>query len=239
MYKVDEKKIVITDRQFLRILPKLDWGSTCNVYKIRVGYDMYALKVFNGLQRVTEEECERMQEINIDSYISPLKLLYISGRFKGYSMRLCAGKDLYQRSLDISVEEFAKNTVKLMEDTHKLSLCKYNIYDSYITNGMYDNGFRMIDMDDYVYEPNKSLDEIETLNNIRLNLFLKDVFVKNANIAFIEDDSIKDLLKKSDAGEITFEEVFNIICTRAYNIADEKLSTISDVGKVLRKNQKK
>ena len=34
---------------------------------------------------------------------------------------------------------------------------------------MYDEGFKMVDTDDYPYVPKLSLDEIEHLNNLRLN----------------------------------------------------------------------
>lgn len=235
MYKVFEKKIIVEDSELFNYLPLLGWGSQGDVYKIRIGKDFFALKVFNGLEQEDIENYEKKLDLNIDSYVSPIKILYINGRFKGYLMKFCEGNDLSIRKLDISINEFVESTVKLMEDTHKLSLQKYIIYDAFISNGMYDNGFKMIDIDRYPYVPNSSIEEVEAINNTRLNLFLNDVFERNSSISLVEDNYIRNLIKKCEKGEILFEEVFNIICMMAYNKADCELTNISEVGKVLRK----
>lgn len=235
MSKIDKDKIVFDDNKLFVLLPPIDFGSTCNVYKVRIGTDIYAMKIFNGIQRVTLEGCKELQKINIDSYISPIKLIYINGRFKGYAMRFCEGRCLALRKLDLSIDEFATSTVKLLEDTEKLSEEKFRIFDGYITNGMYDNGFRIIDIDDYDYLPNTSLSEIQAENRKRINLFLKDVFVKNTKLFDIQDERLKEVIKKCDKGEILFDEVFNIICSAAYNITDTEITNLSDIGKVLMK----
>ena len=154
-------------------------------------------------------------------------------------MKFCEGRNLACRRLDLSIEEFAKSTIKLMEDTEKLSELKFQLYDSYITNGMYDNGFKMIDTDDYYYLPNESLTQIQDENRKRLNLFLKDVFVKNTGLYKISDHKLKNVIEKCDKGEILFDEVFNIFCSKAYNITDTELENISDIGKVLSKSKKR
>ncbi len=239
MYNIEDKRIMLEDDRILKILPLLGWGSQGDVYKIRIGKDVFALKVFNGLEKIDLDGYKQKLSLDIDSYISPIKLLYINNKFKGYLMKFCKGLDLHRRKLDIPITEFATSTVKLMEDTNKLSIEKYNIYDAFISNGMYDEGFRMIDIDRYPYEPNKSLGEIETVNNRRLNLFLKDIFEKNTGLYYIEDKYIRSLIEKCDKGEILFDEVFNVICSMAYNIADTELNNISEVGKVLRKSKKR
>jgi hypothetical protein len=61
---------------------------------------------------------------------------------------------------DITTEDFASSVVKLMNDTSKLSKLNYNIYDSFISNVMYDEGFKMVDMDDYFYLPKDKLKDI-------------------------------------------------------------------------------
>lgn len=239
MYKMEEKKLIFDDDTIFRVLHPLDFGSTCDIYKLRIYGQLYAVKVFNGLQRVTLEGCLEKQAIDIPSYITPLKILYINGKFKGYAMKFCEGRNLAFRKLDLSIEEFAKSTVKLMEDTEKLSELKFQLFDSYITNGMYDNGFKMIDTDDYYYLPNESLTIIQNENRKNLNLFLKDVFVKNTGLYNISDDELKNVIEKCDKGEILFDEVFNIFCTKAYNITDIELNNISDIGKVLSKSKKR
>lgn len=235
MYKVDDEKIMYDDNKLFAILPLVDFGSTCGIYKVRIGKDIYAIKLYNGIQRITLEKCKLLQQLKIDSYITPLKMLYISDKFKGYAMKFCKDKNLARRTLDLSIEEFATSTVKLLEDTEKLSEEKFRIYDGYITNGMYDKGFKIIDTDDYDYLPDTSLAEIQIENRKRINLFLKDVFVKNTKLSNVSDEKLKKIIEKCDKGDILFDEVFNAFCTKAYNITDTEITNISDIGKVLMK----
>lgn len=233
MYKIDNEKIVFGDNKLFAILPSIDFGSTCTIYKVRLGKDIYALKLFNGLQRVTLDGCKELQKLNIESYISPIKLIYINDRFKGYAMKFCEGRSLAFRNLNLNIDEFATSTVKLLEDTEKLSEEKFRIFDGYLTNGMYDNGFKIIDMDDYDYLTNTPLSEIQIKNRKRINKFLKDVFVKNTRLLDIRDEKIKKAIEKCEKGEMLFDEVFNIICSSAYNITDTEITNLSDIGKVL------
>jgi len=235
MYKIDNEKIVFDDNKLFTILPPVDFGSTCGVYKVRVKENIYAVKLFNGLQRITLDGCKELQKLNIDSYISPIKLIYINNRFKGYAMRFCEGRCLALRKLDLPITEFATSTVKLLDDTEKLSMEKFRIFDGYLTNGMYDNGFKIIDTDDYDYLPNTPLSDIQNENRIRINKFLKDVFVKNTRLFNITDEKINQAIEKCETGEILFDEVFNIICSTAYNITDIEITNLSDIGKVLMK----
>lgn len=239
MYRLEDNKIIFNDGEIFRHLPLLGSGSQGDVYKFRIGSEIFAIKVFNGLQIENLKNYEQKLNINIDSYISPVRILYINGKFKGYMMKYCRGQNLKQGKLDITIDEFAKSTVKLMDDTYKLGSINYNIHDSYLTNVMYDNGFKMIDIDSYPYVPSKQEKEIHRLNDIRLNLMLKDVFYKNTGLKGTDDEYIKNLMNKCEKGDILFEEVFNILCVRAYNMDDSELNYISEVGKVLRKTKKK
>ena len=233
MHQIVGNKIVYDSDRVFRMLLPIDFGSTSNIYKLKISGVLYAVKIFNGEERTNLYDIQNKQKINIDSYISPIKLLYVNEKFIGYVMRFCKDKNLAKRPLDLSINRFASDTIKLIKDTNELTNLRYNIFDGFLTNGMYDDGFRMIDMDDYTYEPNKSFSEVEFLNNKRLNLFLKDVFEKNTGLDNIEDEYIKSIMKKCEKGEILFDEVFNIICTLAYNITDTELNNISDIGKVL------
>lgn len=240
MYKLEDKKIIFNDSKLFPHLPLLGDGSHANVYKFRIDKTVYALKVFNGLYKENLKDFESKLDINIESFISPIKLLYVNDKFKGYIMRFCQGKDLEKRpKLPISVSEFALSATKLFDDTKKLTELKYNIYDSFISNVMYDNGFKMIDMDSYLYETNKSYVEIEELNNIRLNQMLSDIFVNSTGLAelFFKNVDLKKKLANCTSGKILFEDLFNEVCVMAYNIADEEITTIADVGKVLKKNK--
>lgn len=238
MYKLEDKKIIFDSNEIFAHLPFLGYGSQGDVYKLRIGKELYALKVFNGLNKENIENYEQKLEINIESYISPLKLLYIKDKFNGYMMKFCQGKDLEQRpKMNISIDEFAQSASKLFNDTKKLTELKYSIYDSFISNVMYDNGFKMIDIDRYPYEKRKKYEEINELNNIRLNQMLVDIFLNSTGLAnmFFQNVELKKIMINCTSGKISFEELFNQVCMMAYNSTEEELVSVSDIGKVLRK----
>ena len=166
--------------------------------------------------------------------------MYISGKFDGYLMSLCRDKDLEKRKLNISIDEFFSSTDKLVEDTHKLSLLGYNIFDTFISNVMYDNGFKMIDTDDYPYNPNMSFDKVDQINMKRLNQMLSEIFIKNANLGnlYFSNVDFKKYIKRCEDGEILFKEVLDLLCSIANNEANGELTRISEVGKVLSKIKK-
>lgn len=238
MYKLEEKKIIFDEGfDFQEKLKFLGYGSHSDVYKLDIGKDSYALKVFNGLYPERLGNYIAKMNIKIESYISPVKILYINDKFKGYLMKFCKGKDLEKRKLDIPVVEFAKSATKLIKDTKKLTCLKYNIYDTFISNVMYDDGFKMIDMDDYPFEAKKSVKEINDINNIRLNQLLVNVFLNSTGLAgmFFQNVEMTKLMSKCTSGKITFEELFNTVCTLAYRTTDEEINKVSEIGKVLRK----
>lgn len=239
-FTVEEKKLILPNKEYFSYVRPIGSGSHSDIYKFRIGREEYALKLYNGCYEESIERIEPKININIDSYVSPKKILYIGNEFAGYLMDLCKGKDLEKRKLDITIEEFAKSTVKLMDDTDKLSKLNYNIYDAFISNVMYDNGFKMIDMDDYPYVPNKTKDEIERINTQRLNQMLCEIFIKNANLGklYFGNVSFKKMVKRCEDGEVLFEELFNTLCLEALNIADTELEKVSEVGKVLSKSKK-
>jgi hypothetical protein len=241
MYNIEGKKIIFEDNKLFSMLPSLGYGSQGDVYKFRLDKEFYALKVFNGLNIEYLENYEQKLNINIDSYVSPIKLLYVKDKFKGYLMKYCKGKDLQMRpKLDITVSEFASSTVKLFEDTKKLTDLKYVIYDTFISNVMYDEGFKMIDIDNYPYELNKSLSEIDELNRLRLNKMLVTIFINTTGLASLAytDVEFTKLLDKCTSGNIGFEELFNDLCMKAYNVADKEIEKVEDIGKVLKNIRK-
>ena len=98
MYKVEDKKIIFEDNKLFSMLPSLGYGSQGDVFKFRLDKDFYALKVFNGLNIEELENYEQKLNININSYIYQIKLLYVKDKFKGYLMKYCKGKDLQKKT---------------------------------------------------------------------------------------------------------------------------------------------
>lgn len=238
---IEEKKVILHDREYFSYVRPIAEGSHSYIYRFRIGKDMYALKLYkNCFEKTDLEKIEHKLDINIDSYISPKKILYIRNEYSGYLMKFCKGKDLEKRKLDITIDEFAKSIVKLMEDTNELSALNYNIYDSFISNVMYDEGFKMVDMDDYFYVPKDKIKNIEKVNDIRLNQMLCEIFIKNADLGrlYFNNVAFKKFVKKCEDGEISFDELFNILCIEAFNKTDIELQKISELGKVLSKSKK-
>jgi len=156
-------------------------------------------------------------------------------------MKYCKGKDLQRKpKLDITVGEFASSTMKLFEDTQKLTDLKYVIYDTFISNVMYDEGFKMIDIDNYSFEQNKNFGEIGEINRLRLNKMLVTIFINTTGLASLAytDVEFTKLLDRCTSGNIGFEELFNELCMKAYNIADTEIEKVQDVGKVLKYTRK-
>lgn len=236
-YELDDEKIMFYGHiEFDSLLPLLGIGSTSAVYKIRIGNKFWALKVFNGLRHESLENYQNKSKLDIKSYISPIRIMYLNGKFNGYLMNFCSGKDLEKRKLNISIDEFSKKSDEIFDDTHKLSLKRYNIYDSYISNVMYDDGFKMVDMDDYPYNSEDSIEQIEEMNKQRLNQMLVDVLIKNAGIAnmIFSNVELQKLINSCKSGKISFKELYDKICLLAYNNSKQEISEISEIGKALK-----
>lgn len=245
MYKLEDKKILFYGDINFKCLEEdgfcLGYGSTSQVYKFKLpDGKFYALKVFNEFMRQSLESFEEKLKINIDSYISPKRILYVNDKFSGYLMDYCRNYDLSRRNLYIPVEDYARNANKLIDDTNKLSELKYTIYDTFISNVMYDKGFKMIDMDDYSRNTDKSIEEVKKLNIERLNKMLVNIFINSTGLAsmFFQNVEMTKLMSLCNSGKISFEELFNQVCSRAYSVADEEITNIRDVGKVLKKAKK-
>ena len=239
-YKVEEKRVLFPTNEMFELLKPIAYGSTSDIFKVSLGNASCVIKKYNGLFKINQENIERKLDIDIPSYITPQKIVYVKNKFDGYVMPFCKGKDLEKRKLDISIAEFETSTDKLMTDTHKLSKLNYNIYDTFISNVMYDEGFKMVDTDDYPFVPTLSLDEIEHLNNLRLNQMLTDIFLKNANLGnlYFNNVEFKKFIKKCEDGEFLFKEMFDLLCGIAQNETNGELVKVSEVGKVLSKVKK-
>lgn len=241
MYKLEEKKIIFDDEKMFAYLPHIGFGSQGDVYKFRIGSEIYALKLFNGLEKVVLKDYEQKLNINIDTYISPKKLLYVGPEFRGYIMKFCGGTDFSRKnSLNISIDQFAQSGLKLFEDTKKLTDLKFVIYDTYISNVMYDGGFKMIDIDRYTYEKNLSKDEINKKNNERINLMLIDIFKMSTNLDLLVNSSLEfgKIIRKCQDGYMTFEELFNMLCLKSYKEVNQKIGMDNEDEKVLKKVKK-
>ena len=243
MIKIEDKRILIDEnsKHIFKCMKPVDFGSHADVYKIRIGNELYALKIYNGLYKESYENCERKLNIDIPSYVTPKKILYIGNKFSGYAMKFVEGKNLMDIGiLNVSIDEFAKSASKLLNDTVEFSKTGYTLYDTFLTNIMYsEEGFKMIDTDDYKYENDKTLEEIKKINSRRFNLLLMDIFIKSTGLKQeFQNDNLYKALKEDCISCVTpFEALFNYLCMKAYNSTDENIDKLQDVGKVLKKTK--
>ena len=240
VYKLEKDKIIFESAELFPHLPCIGFGGHSDVYKFRIGNEIFALKIYKWNYQESLEKIEEKLSINIDSYISPLRILYVKDKFSGYMMKYCRNHDLEKRRhLDISINEFAKSTAKLIDDTKSLSKLKFLIYDTFISNVMYDEGFKMIDMDDYPYCKDSDSESIEKENLSRLSKMLVNIFVNSTDLAtlFFENVEFTKLMSMCNSDKITFEEFFNIICMKAFEIEGNELVDVKDIGKVLKKHK--
>ena len=238
MYKVEEKKILFYGANDFSELPYIDSGSHGDVYKIRIKDKDFALKIFNGLFEEDEKKYEEKLGINISSYISPLKITYLNDKFNGYLMKLCRSDNLYNKPLNLGKDSLKKHAQKLIFDTEKLSLLKYLISDTYVTNIMFDNGFKMIDMDSYERKPNWSFNKIKDSNEKIVIDLLLDVFIycTSTESIFIKNKALNTLKDDCLSRKILFEEFIDKVFDIASNISDKKIEKMHEAGLVLRKH---
>lgn len=127
-----------------------------------------------------------------------------------------------------------------IEDAKRFTDLKYVIYETFISNVMYNEDFKTIDIDSYTYEKNKSFGEVSKLNKLRLNKMLVRIFINITNLASLDYTDVKytKLLYNCTSGNNSFEELFNEFCMKVYNIADSEIEKVEDIGKVLKNIRK-
>lgn len=233
MYKLADKKIMFYGDINFNLLPYLGWGSRSDVYKINIENNAYALKIFNGFCKEELDRYEEKLDIDIESYISPIKISYINGKFNGYVMKLCRGENLFDKKLNINISNFYKSAMKLYKDTYALSKLGYKIFDLYPANIMYDNGFKIIDMDDYKKNDTYSFDTLLKLNTIEINNILFEIFAKatDTESLFVKNQDLCKVRNDFILGKISFDEFFSIMLNIMNN---REVYKLSKMGKVLK-----
>lgn len=237
MYYLEENKIIFEKNFNFKELELIGCGANSKVYKIKVNNKCYALKVFNIPSYWNRVKFEQKLDLNIPSFITPIKICCLNNSFIGYLMEYCNGRNLLRCNLDIGVEQFIKYSDILLKDTILLSESKFLIQDLSKSNIIYDDGFKVIDTDFYMHCSNwccnnmiKNKNDILKYNQRYVLEVLVDVFIRNANIkALLEEEKI-NLLKTNFIGEkISLKEFFIKLC----DINDYRNITIKEVGKKL------
>ena len=233
MYKLYNDKIVFSNEKFLKQLKYINSGSHADVYKIKINGKNYALKIFNDECSESSKNFKNKISINIDSFITPLKLLYINKEFSGYLMKYCDGKDLSQIKLNISLNDFYNSYSKLALDVKKLSEFKLVMCDVFEGNIIYNNGFKFIDTDCYIYDEDVEIKYIYDINTRILDYVIMNIFLKGLDVNINVYKYIKDTVDGVRNSTITFDYAFNEICNKAKEVEDVK--TLNQTGKVLNK----
>lgn len=247
MFKLEDKKIIFNSNFNFDDLEYLNCGCNAVVYKLKVGNNDYALKIFYNTNHWKLEKFEKKLDLNISSFISPIKISYLDNKFNGYLMKLCRGNNLLEQNLDISIGDFIINSDKLFYDTAILSDAKYLMQDINKKNVMYDNGFKIIDIDFYEYCPDyffnnliKDKKAIKKYNKKNVTQMLIDIFIWNAKINYLfeQDNELEQLKNDCIMGKISLNDFFYILCTLVCCDEEYKNISIQDVGKKLIRNFK-
>ena len=63
--ELEDKKIIFENDELFPHLPHLGDGSHSDVYKFRIGKEIFALKIYNGIFRENRQNIENLLNINI------------------------------------------------------------------------------------------------------------------------------------------------------------------------------
>ena len=219
MYKLEKRKIIFDIDTEFNSFESIDSSCNANVYKFKINDNYYALKIFNNPHKENENKYNRLLNINIPSFISPIKLSYIGNTFNGYLMNFCSGINLCENKLNITVNEFLNYSNILLSDTEKISNSRYLIKDIGVGNTLFDNGFKIIDLDYYKYVKKsnkifKNTNDILTYNKKEINELLIDLFVviTGGFDKLYDSCEFKKFMDCVVTEKITFEEMVNMLC---------------------------
>lgn len=96
------------------------------------------------------EHFSKINEIKNETYIAPDELLLKNGKVIGYLYDYINGKTL--RRLNYSLDLLINSYDKLIEDTYKISEQGFDLFDVHDKNILFDNKFRIIDLDKGEYK---------------------------------------------------------------------------------------
>lgn len=247
MFKLDDEKIIFNSNFNFENLECIGCGGNSTVYKLKVCDEYYSLKIFDNPNYWSLKDFKKKLELNIPSFISPIKISYLNNKFNGYLMKLCKGSNLKERSLEVSIQDFIRSSDKLFCDTLMLSESKYLMQDIKKSNVMFDNGFKVIDMDFYIYcdgwflnDLIKDKSSIIKYNQKCVTQMLIDVFVWNSGIKklFEQSNELEKLKNDCIIGKISLNYFLSILCGLVCCDEEYQNIKIQDIGKRLIRSRK-
>ena len=135
-------------------------------------YKGMALKIYHdlsyGKERLDEESCRKLQEIQTNHFLLPRKMVYDeNNRFIGYCTLYIPPKPI-KRIYNLSVDEFREKIKPLDDEMHYLASRKVKVSDLMMCNFIYNSGFYFIDPGEYRLLRDKPSEEIyvEGLSNL-------------------------------------------------------------------------
>ena len=211
------------------------YGSNSRIYRYN---NNSLLKVF--LNKEKEDKIslfEYYKSLNLSSTCLPNKYLFIREYFSGYLMSLINGKKLSNLGPNIKLDHLLASIRKIENDINLLSDNNIVVSDLNYQNIIYNektNESTLIDLDQYFIN--------DRLENLKLNniIYLYDVVF--ASLSLIECKALETSLYKEIRDKINnLKEVSNIeaIFNELFNYmtfkSKEKIETVGDIRKVLRK----
>lgn len=238
MYKLKDKKIIFKGKFNPETLNYIGSGANAKVYNIMIDDEPYALKIYDMPREWNKKELEQLIDINIDSFIVPMRLFYANHKFKGYIMKFCKGENLKSKELDITIKEFIDSSKKLIYNTNRLSELGYLLDDISLNNLMYDKDFKVIDTDFFEQYLNVQKDNntIKKLNNKKIIIVLVNCFIKNIELEreFNKDTKLDNLRTNCINNNISFITFVKTLCELVYKKNEYNNITLSELGSKLK-----
>lgn len=214
---------------------ELGGGSEATVYRMSHG----ALKLFHFCVDETDKDLNKFryfQQVDMTDFSFPWQLVFVNDRFSGYTMPLFDGKDLvetpYKRSFSLLKKAMVTGEIR----AKNLANEKIQFFDLDLSNVIFLDRFKFIDIDSYSYDPNFSYQEsfdknIEQLNYLCDRIVISGLSIRNSHqLKLIRDDRHQFL-----EGKISSIEYLNKIQARLSDVAEKPITAFSQGTKVLQK----
>ena len=212
-------------------------GSTSNIYKYKNNQIIKLFKYPESIEKLNT--IEHIKKLNLKSFITPNKFIFIDEQYYGYSMDYFQAETLIDIKDNIKYLTILKNIKLIDKDIETLTKNNIKINDLNFLNILYkskNNKLKIIDLDEYtisnVYEKYILLSNKE---EFKMDFFLSicDCFNKNINKEKI--NKLRKYILSDNNNDLSLYELFYNFKLYVEKIYIEEILTINDLRNVLRK----
>lgn len=235
--QISEKKIVFDQKEQYESLPLLhqdSLGGQGSVYPFRGN----VLKIFAEDYFMPQvEKYQHFLNCCQEDFAFPMQLAYCQDQFVGYTMKRYHNLDLYRRPYSDTFSKL-KSLLKRQENSvDYLNDHTIKMDDLDLSNVIYDQYFRMIDLDSYEYASSFTRTECEDHNVRCLRLFT--IFLLKRSLALQNISKYQDRLVRYDKrllkGDVSQSEYVDIVQKQISEDLAINVQSVQNAQKQLRK----